>query len=143
MMSSWASLAFTFCTRLFVGCGPAEAPSNLVQSTLKNRAMRERSMLPDMYADPYFPHHVVDQCKTVLVEMCHRIERDQPKELESLYVITHQATERLNGLQEVFEENDSEMETGARESLGMEFDFIAKAYGFDADGEELIAPREW
>ena len=142
-MPSWTSLIFTFCTILFVGCGPAEVPSNMVQSTLKNQAMQERSMLADMYDDPYFPEHVVDQCKAVLVEMCHRIETEQPKDLESLYMITHQATERLNGLQDVFEENDSEMETGARESLGMEFDFIAKAYGFDADVEELIAPREW
>ncbi|MBP6390805.1 MAG: hypothetical protein KA175_10635 [Flavobacteriales bacterium] len=113
------------------------------QSTLTNKVMRDREILADMYADEYFPRHLVDECKAILVQVCHRIETEQPKDLDALYVITHEATERLNGLQGAFEENDSELETGAREALGEEFDVIAKAYGFEADVEELIAPREW
>ena len=27
--------------------------------------------------------------------------------------------------------------------IGADFDFIAKSYKFNADTEELIAPREW
>lgn len=126
---------------LVVAC--SGVPSSMDQKDLKNALMRERNMLADMYADDYFPPHLVDQCKAVLVGMCHRIETEDPKDLEGLYAITHEATERLNALQAVFEEHGSELETGAREALGEEFMMIAEAYGFDADVEEMIAPREW
>ena len=33
--------------------------------------------------------------------------------------------------------------TAARECIASEFYNIATAYGFEADIEELIAPREW
>jgi len=46
-------------------------------------------------------------------------------------------------LQEEFYENDSEIETAARECIAMDFEFIAKSYGFEADSEELIATRDW
>lgn len=113
------------------------------QALLQNPVMRSRKILADMYADEYFPNHLVDECKGIMLQVCHRIEMEKPSDLDALYAITHEATERLNGLQEAFEENDSELETGAREALGEEFDVIAKAYGFEADVEELIAPREW
>ena len=45
--------------------------------------------------------------------------------------------------QNEFFENNSEIETGARECLAMDFEFVAKTYGYDADIEELIATREW
>ncbi len=132
---------FTLLFAVLLGC--SERPNSMDQSALQNPVMRDRAILADMYADDYFPKHLVDECKAIMVQVCHRIESEKPKELEALYVITHDATERLNGLQEVFEENGSELETGAREALGAEFDVIAKAYGFEADVEELIAPREW
>ncbi len=52
-------------------------------------------------------------------------------------------SEKVNDLQLRFEEHGSEIETVARDCIGMDFDFIACAYGFTADIEELIAPREW
>ena len=58
-----------------------------------------------------------------------------------LYALTHAATEEFNALAEEFEENDSELETAAREAIAEDFEWIAKAYGVDADIEELIAPR--
>ncbi len=47
----------------------------------------------------------------------------------------------LNELQEEFFEHDSEIETGARECLAMDFEFVARAYGYDADVEELIGTK--
>ncbi len=35
------------------------------------------------------------------------------------------------------------LETVARECIGRDFDFIAKAYGFETDPETIIATREW
>jgi hypothetical protein len=125
---------------LVIGCS---TNPGMEQSSLTNPALRDRAFLADMYADDFYPTHLVDACKKILIDMCHRIETEQPKDLEGLYAITQQATMQLNDLQAGFEASGSEMETGAREALGAEFDAIAKAYGFDADVEELIAPREW
>ena len=56
----------------------------------------------------------------------------------------HAATERFNELAEEFEENDSEIETVARDTIATDMEYIAQSYGFeDADIEELVAPRDW
>ena len=114
------------------------------QSELKNEIVGTYAFLEDMYDDDYFPNHLVDQCKEILVELCFEIERTHPKDLDALYVLTHAATDKLNNLQDAFYENDSEIETGARECIAENFEFIAVSYGFeDADVDELIGTRDW
>ena len=72
------------------------------------------------------------------------LENNPPDGLAALYVLTQQATEEFNDLQDAFDEAGSEIETVARDSIGESFYLIARAYGFeDADPEELIATRDW
>lgn len=111
--------------------------------TIQNTKIATYTFLADMYADTYFPPHLVDQIQRILIALCGEIEKTKPKNLDALYVLTHAATEQINDLQEDFEKADSEIETVARETIGEDFDFIAKAYDYDADGEELISPRDW
>lgn len=114
------------------------------QSALKNETISTYSFLKEMYEDDYFPRHLVDKGKAILIDLCYQIEQQQPKDLEALYQLTHAATDRFNELQEEFYENDSEIETVARDCIGMDFEFIATTYGFeDADTEELIGTRDW
>ena len=97
-----------------------------------------------MYKDAYFPDHLVDKLRDIILDACSLIESSRPNNLEDLYTITCQATEHINELQEEFEESGSEIETGAREDIAATFAFVAKFYGFDnADIEELIATRDW
>ena len=96
-----------------------------------------------MYADDYFPNQVVDKGRDILFNLCLKIEADQPKNLAHLYELTHAATDDFNDLQDDFDSQGSEIETGARECIAADFEFIANAYGFDADVEELIATRDW
>lgn len=97
-----------------------------------------------MYDDDYFPNFLVDKCKAIFLNVCERIEQEHPENLGKLYVITHEATEQINELQDEFDDNGSEIETVARDCLGETMMFVAQAYGFeDADIEELIAPRDW
>lgn len=111
---------------------------------IENEKIRNRELLAEMYADDYFPNFLVDKIKAILLDLCEQIERGQPKDDESLLKLTHAATERINGLAEEFEENDSELETGAREAMGAEFEFIVRTYGFaDVDIEDVIEPRDW
>nr|WP_243725638.1 DUF5713 family protein [Actinomadura rubrisoli] len=97
-----------------------------------------------MYEDGYYPDHVVDQAKAILLRLCARIEAECPADLPALYVLTHAATQEFNELEDDFDAAGSELETAARELIGEDFWFIATAYGFtDADHEELIANRDW
>ncbi|MFT6149913.1 MAG: hypothetical protein ACJAUH_002610 [Saprospiraceae bacterium] len=114
------------------------------QQDIKNEKIQNYKLLSDMYRDPYFPNHVVDMGKDVLVKLCLDIEKQKPKTLDELYKLTHFATEKFNDLENVFYENGSEIETAAREAICEDFCQIARAYGFEnADSEELVGTREW
>ncbi|MFE6780350.1 DUF5713 family protein [Streptomyces sp. NPDC057702] len=111
---------------------------------ITNQRVVQYAFLSEMYADPYFPPHVVDKGVAVLRRLCERIEAERPADLPALHALTHPATEEFNALEEDFEEAGSEIETAARDAIAEDFWFIATAYGFaDVDVEELIAPRDW
>ncbi len=111
---------------------------------LNNEEMRTHKFLVGMYRDGYFPDFLVDRVKAILVRLCWQIECECPATDDALLKLTHAATEQINELHEDFEENDSELETVAREEMAEDFAEIAAAYGFGhIDIEELIAPRDW
>jgi len=111
--------------------------------SITNQTMVKYPFLAEMYEDGYFPNKLVDKGKAILVRLCETIESTKPQSLDELYRLTHAATEEFNDLAEEFEDEESEIETVARDAIGRDFTAIAAAYGFDADGEELIAPRDW
>jgi len=101
-------------------------------------------LLEGMYRDGYFPNFLVDKVRDAIINACREIEAEKPTTHEDLYAITCRATEKINDLQDEFEENDSEIETAARDDIAMAFGYVAKTYGFpDADLEELVATRDW
>lgn len=109
-----------------------------------NEHIKARAFLQEMYDDDYFPKHLVEKGRQILLRLCERIELEKPADEAALYKLAHAATEEFNDLGEEFDDSGSELETAAREAIGEEFWFIAKTYGFEnADVEELIAPREW
>ena len=111
---------------------------------LSNESMKDYSFLKDMYNDGYFPNFLVDKIKIILIELCEKIEKENPNNSESLFVLTHAATDKINDLADEFGENDSELETGARESMAADFQSITNAYGFnDVNIEDVIATRDW
>jgi Family of unknown function (DUF5713) len=111
---------------------------------ITNQTLQDYKFLDEMYKDGYFPDHVVDMGKAILIRLCEKIESEKPSDLEELYKLSHAATDEFNDLQSVFEENESELETAARDCIGGDFEQIAIAYGFtNADVEELIATRDW
>lgn len=112
--------------------------------SITNQQVSGHTFLRQMYADSYFPDHVVDRGSVILLRLCERIEAEQPSDLKSLYALTQAATEEFNRLEAEFEAAGSEIETVAREVIAEDFWFVASAYGFtDADVEELIATRDW
>ncbi|MFC8517161.1 DUF5713 family protein [Streptomyces sp. NPDC057257] len=111
---------------------------------ITNQQAAGHAYLRQLYADSYYPDHVVDKGRTILVRLCERIEAEQPPDLAALYLLTQAATEEFNLLEAEFEAGGSEIETVAREAIAEDFWFVASAYGFaGADVEALIATREW
>lgn len=111
---------------------------------ITNERITQYVFLRGLYEDGYYPDHVVDKGRAVLLRLCERIEAEQPADLTALYALTEVATEEFNALEAEFEEVGSEIETVAREEIAESFWFVASAYGFEhADVEELVAAREW
>ncbi|MEU6006581.1 DUF5713 family protein [Streptomyces sp. NPDC047453] len=111
---------------------------------ITNQQVAGHAFLRQLYADPYFPDHVVDKGKAILLRLCERVEAEQPSDLAALYALTRAATEEFNLLEAEFEAAGSEIETVAREEIAEDFWCVASAYGFaDADAEKLIATRDW
>ncbi|MFG3236392.1 DUF5713 family protein [Streptomyces antibioticus] len=111
---------------------------------ITNQQVAGHVFLRPMYDDPYFPDHLVDEGKAILLRLCERVEAEQPSDLPTLYGLTQAATEEFNVLDREFMATGSGIETVAREWICDEFCFVASAYGFtDADAEVLTAGRDW
>lgn len=111
---------------------------------LGNTEILSYKFLDCLYSDVFFPDFLVDKCKHILLQLCESIENTGPVNLEELYALTQDATEKINQLQEEIENNGAEIETSVRECIAENFEFIAEAYGFDdADLEEMIENRDW
>jgi hypothetical protein len=110
---------------------------------LANEEAKKYQFLNDMYENGYFPNFLVDKGKTILINLCYKIEDVQPSNLEDLYELTNQSAGEFNELQEEFADNESEIETVARDCIAVDFEKIANIYGFDADIKTLTASRDW
>ncbi|WP_221641616.1 DUF5713 family protein [Listeria booriae] len=104
--------------------------------------MLEKDYLADMYRDPYFPDFLVDKIKTLLKEVVALLESGE-SDLEVIQAAFDKATIGINELEEEFDDNDSEIETEARESIGETVDLILTHYKVAIDCEEAIREREW
>lgn len=113
-------------------------------ASITNEQVADHTFLKQLYADDYYPDHVLDKGRAILIRLCARIEAQRPRDLAELYAVTGAATEEFNLLEAEFEAAGSMIETVAREEIAEGFWFVASAYGFtDADVEKLIAPRDW
>lgn len=111
---------------------------------IKNKVLATNYFLKEMDNDNYYPTHLVKKGQDLLKALCVKIEATSPKNLSELYILTQETTDQFNELAEEFYEEESEIETVARECIAEDFGFIADEYGFEnADIEELIATRDW
>lgn len=100
------------------------------------------TLLEDMYEDGYFPDFLVDKVKALVQDVIHFLETGE-RDLEKIQEKFDAMTLAINDLEEEFEENDSEIETAARDSIGETVDYILKWFDIDIDVEDAIAEREW
>lgn len=99
--------------------------------------------LEEMYCDDYYPKFLVDKVKACIVEVVEFLEKEEYSSLEEVQEKFDEMTIKINELQDEFEENDSEIETVARDSIGVTVDNILKYFEIDIDVEDAIGERDW
>jgi len=110
--------------------------------TNKKKLPEDFKYLPDMYADQYFPDFLVNKVKDAIKEAVVFIE-DRDRSTEEVQKAFDEMTLKINDLDKQFNENDSEIETGARESIGETVNRILEYFEIDIDIEEAIRERDW
>lgn len=98
--------------------------------------------LKDMYEDDYFPDFLVDKIKDLVKELVSFLQKEE-QGAEDIQKELDRIITGINGLQEDFEENDSEIETVARESIASTIEKILQYFEVDIDIEEAIRERDW
>ena len=98
--------------------------------------------LKEMYSDGYFPDFLVDKIKKELEHVVALLETGV-SDLEQIQEKFDTMTMAINDLQEEFEENDSEIETVARDSIATDVDKILKWFDIDLDVDDAIRERDW
>jgi len=98
--------------------------------------------LKEMYNDGYFPDFLVDKIKAELEKVVAFLETGVT-DIEQIQEKFDAMTLAINDLQEEFEENDSEIETAARDSIAEDVTEILKWFEIDIDVEDALGEREW
>uniref|UniRef100_UPI003571213F DUF5713 family protein n=1 Tax=Paenibacillus marchantiophytorum TaxID=1619310 RepID=UPI003571213F len=98
--------------------------------------------LKDMYNDGYFPNFLVDKVKAELVKVVRFLEQGN-QDIEEVQSKLDFAIQAINDLAEEFDENDSEIETVARESIAQTVEDMLAFFGIEIDTEVAIRERDW
>lgn len=99
-------------------------------------------LLEEMYQDDYYPEFLVDKVKDELQKVIDLLETGET-DTEAIQEKLDEAVCGINGLQDEFDENDSEIETVARDCIGITVEYILKWFNIPIDTEEAIRERDW
>ncbi len=99
-------------------------------------------LLSDMRNDEYFPEFLVDKIEVLIKDVISLLEQGE-KDIGVIQSALDKMTLAINDLQEEFEENDSEIETAARDSIGETVEYVLKWFDIDIDIETAIGERDW
>lgn len=100
------------------------------------------TLLTDMYSDEYYPKFLVDKVKDEITKVIGYLEEGEHtnEEIQRQFDVM---TIAINELQDEFDENDSEIETVARESIADAVFHILSYFNIDIDCETAIGERDW
>ncbi len=99
-------------------------------------------LLEDMYNDPHFPKKCVDKVAIQIKHVIAYIEEGghSKNEIQTKF---DKMTIEINKLQTYFEDNGSEIETVARESIGETIESILQYFNINIECEEALRERDW
>ena len=99
-------------------------------------------LLDEMYQDEYYPDFLVDKVRNQLQKVIDLLERGET-DTEAVQETLDEAVCGINDLQEEFDENDSEIETVARECIAADVAYLLEWFYIPIDIEEAIRERDW
>lgn len=99
-------------------------------------------LLAEMYRDGYFPDFLVDKVKALIQNVIDFLETGE-RDLNKIQKKFDEMTLAINDLEEEFDDNDSELETVARDSIAVSVMYILKWFDIDIDIEDAIGARDW
>jgi len=99
-------------------------------------------LLDEMYQDEYYPDFLVDKVKDELQKVINLLESGE-SDIDVIQEKLDEVVCAINDLQDEFDENDSEIETVARDCIGITVAYILKWFDISIDIEEAIREREW
>ncbi len=107
-------------------------------------------LLDEMYQDDYYPAFLVDKVKGELqkvIDLLESGETDTEVIQETLTEVVQETLDEavcgINDLQDEFYENDSEIETVARECIAATVAYILEWFNIPIDTEEANRERDW
>ena len=100
------------------------------------------SLLEEIYQDDYYPNFLVDQVKAEIQKVIDLLESGET-DTEIIQENLDEMTLAINDLQDAFDENDSEIETVARDCIGITVEYVLNWFGIPIDMEEAIRERDW
>jgi methyl-accepting chemotaxis protein len=110
---------------------------------MQNRKMpKDFEYVKEMYDDNYYPDFLVDKVKDAIQAAVVFIEEGS-RSSEEIQSAFDEMVLKINALQEEFEENNSCLETVARDSIGVTVENIIQYFAVDIDVEEAIRNSEW
>ncbi|MBF0715936.1 DUF5713 family protein [Gemelliphila palaticanis] len=99
-------------------------------------------LLEEMYEDSYFPNFLVDKVKNEIQKVITLLENGET-DLDTIQDKLDEIVVEINDLQDEFYENESEIETVARDSIGTTIEYILNWFDINIDIEEAIRERDW
>ena len=99
-------------------------------------------LLDEMYQDGYYPDFLVDKVKAELLNVIGLLESGET-DLAVIQEKLDEAVRAINDLQDEFDENDSEIETVARDCIGETVGYILEWFEIPIDVEGAIRERDW
>lgn len=98
--------------------------------------------LLDMYEDSYYPSFLVDKIQLTIRKVVDFIEEGNHS-IEAVQEKLDEMTLAINELQDEFYQNDSEIETVARDAIAITVEEILQYFEIDIDIEEALRERDW
>lgn len=99
-------------------------------------------LLAEMYEDEYFPNFLVDKVRDELQKIIDLLENGET-DAEAVQGQLDEVVCSINDLQDEFDENDSEIETVARDCIGETVAYILEWFNIPIETEEAIRERDW
>lgn len=99
-------------------------------------------LLEEMIDDEYYPGFLVDKIKELIITVVKLLENGETNK-DIIQRKLDEMTLAINDLQEEFDDNDSEIETVARDSIAVTIEYILKWFNIDIDAETALRERDW